>query len=199
LKPVVCRRVVGRLPPPPRKKRWIYLVRSLGFQPETSSHDWHVQPSCQRPIRISAWAARFQSRRSSLVYSTKARPTVLETCVRETRLNYAFATMTVNPLCSQDFHLFPTTRSHYMRFSCTRQNASPDRLLCKNQCQFGTSRRGRHSLDKRSLWRFLRKTQNPFEALCPRIEPRGRGWITRKICIWWLDAGRSREFQNLSG
>jgi len=27
---------------------WIYLVRSLGFQPEPSSHDWHVQPSCQR-------------------------------------------------------------------------------------------------------------------------------------------------------
>jgi hypothetical protein len=23
-------------------------VRSLGFQPEPSSHDWHVQPSCQR-------------------------------------------------------------------------------------------------------------------------------------------------------
>jgi hypothetical protein len=30
------------------EKWWIYLVRSLGFQPEPSSHDWHVQPSCQR-------------------------------------------------------------------------------------------------------------------------------------------------------
>ena len=32
----------------PEEKRWIYLVRSLGFHPEPSSHDWHVQPSCQR-------------------------------------------------------------------------------------------------------------------------------------------------------
>jgi hypothetical protein len=59
--------------------------------------------------------------------------------------------------------------------SRTRQNTPSDRP-CENQRQkFGTSRRGRHSLDKRSLWRFLRKTQNPFGALCPRIEPRGRG------------------------
>jgi len=48
LKPVVCRRVVGRLPPRPRREVVVYLVRSLGFQPEPSSHDWHVQPSCQR-------------------------------------------------------------------------------------------------------------------------------------------------------
>jgi len=48
LKPVVCRRVVGRLPPLPRREMVVYLVRSLGFEPESSSHDWHVQPSCQR-------------------------------------------------------------------------------------------------------------------------------------------------------
>jgi len=74
LKPVVCRRVVGRLTQllalslsllactksknlEPKAKpttlalegrEWLYLVRSLGFQPEPSSHDWHVQPSCQR-------------------------------------------------------------------------------------------------------------------------------------------------------
>jgi len=26
-----------------------YLVRSLGLGPIDFSHDWHVQPSCQRP------------------------------------------------------------------------------------------------------------------------------------------------------
>ena len=29
----------------------VYLVRSLGLMPESVSHDWHVQPSCQRPNR----------------------------------------------------------------------------------------------------------------------------------------------------
>jgi hypothetical protein len=29
----------------------VYLVRSLGLMPEPISHDWHVQPSCQRPDR----------------------------------------------------------------------------------------------------------------------------------------------------
>jgi len=29
----------------------VYLVRSLGLMPESISHDWHVQPSCQRPNR----------------------------------------------------------------------------------------------------------------------------------------------------
>ncbi len=81
LKPDVCRRVVGRLPSPhiqsrlqkllwfqqcemappfsffswietPEKKTMVvYLVRSLGLMPESVSHDWHVQPSCQRPNR----------------------------------------------------------------------------------------------------------------------------------------------------
>ena len=30
----------------------VYLVRSLGLMPESVSHDWHVQPSCQRPNRL---------------------------------------------------------------------------------------------------------------------------------------------------
>jgi hypothetical protein len=81
LKPDVCRRVVGRLPSPhiqsrlqkplwfqqrgmappfsflswiethERKTMVVYLVRSLGLMPESVSHDWHVQPSCQRPNR----------------------------------------------------------------------------------------------------------------------------------------------------
>jgi hypothetical protein len=72
LKPDVCRRVVGRLPSPGLESRgWrhrsascslnrnpksskttvVYLVRSLGLMPESVSHDWHVQPSCQRPNR----------------------------------------------------------------------------------------------------------------------------------------------------
>jgi hypothetical protein len=79
LKPDAYRRVEGRLPSPHiqgslQKPLWfqqcemappfsfsfprgiektmvVYLVRSLGLMPESVSHDWHVQPSCQRPNR----------------------------------------------------------------------------------------------------------------------------------------------------
>jgi hypothetical protein len=37
-------------PPLSRSKGGVaHLVRSLGLMPEFVSHDWHVQPSCQRP------------------------------------------------------------------------------------------------------------------------------------------------------
>ena len=81
LKPVVCRRVVGRLPPHPRKAWWIYLVRSLGFQPEPSSHDWHVQPSCQRTDPLPPERAlSVQSR------DTQVRPCLSSKLVQTTRL-----------------------------------------------------------------------------------------------------------------
>jgi hypothetical protein len=85
---------------------WIYLVRSLGFQPEPSSHDWHVQPICQRtdplpPERALSVQSRSMITRASRVYTNLP---VLETCT-----NYAFAAPTVNPLLAQDIHLFSTT------------------------------------------------------------------------------------------
>jgi hypothetical protein len=72
LKPDVCRRVVGRLPSPgskagmappfslhclPKKAKKftvVYLVRSFELMLESVSHDWHVQPSCQRPNHRTA-------------------------------------------------------------------------------------------------------------------------------------------------
>jgi hypothetical protein len=96
LKPDVCRRVVGRLPSP-KLETWgwrhcsashspsrssknsktpvVYLVRSFGLMPEFISHDWHVQPSCQRPNRTPP------ERRASGTDRTRtsANPTVLET------------------------------------------------------------------------------------------------------------------------
>jgi hypothetical protein len=39
------------LPEGSSKTMVVYLVRSLGLMPESISHDWHVQPSCQRPNR----------------------------------------------------------------------------------------------------------------------------------------------------
>ena len=84
---------------------WIYLVRSLGFQPEPSSHDWHVQPSCQRtdplpPERALSVQSRPAFTRASRDHTNLP---VLETCT-----NYASCATTVNPMLAQDIHLFST-------------------------------------------------------------------------------------------
>ena len=107
LKPDVCRRVVGRLPSPHIQSRlqkplWfqqcemappfsfhsceqktmvVYLVRSFGLMPESVSHDWHVQPSCQRPNRgppkrcefSPGGNARVRNRLSSKLYKHTVR------------------------------------------------------------------------------------------------------------------------------
>jgi hypothetical protein len=100
LKPDVCRRVVGRLPSPGSKagmappfSLWflflakkkqkftvVYLVRSLGLMPEFVSHDWHVQPSCQRPNRGPPRRREFSPGEFFYVSKpTRKNPTVLET------------------------------------------------------------------------------------------------------------------------
>jgi len=83
LKPDACRRVEGRLnlalsyrlsafsesqsrsgasSPLSRSKGGVaHLVRSFRLYARMISHDWHVQPSCQRPKRRSAGAGRIQS------------------------------------------------------------------------------------------------------------------------------------------
>jgi hypothetical protein len=53
----------------------VYLVRSLGLMPEFVSHDWHVQPSCQRPNRGPPRRCEF----SPGELTARVNPTVLET------------------------------------------------------------------------------------------------------------------------
>ena len=77
------------------EKWWIYLVRSLGFQPEPSSHDWHVQPSCQRTDPLPPERAlSVQSR------DTQVRPCLSSKLVQTTRL--------VRPLSTHWNHRIPT-------------------------------------------------------------------------------------------
>jgi len=60
----------------------VYLVRSFGLMPESVSHDWHVQPSCQRPNRgpprrrefSPGGNARVRIRLSSKLYNHTVRP-----------------------------------------------------------------------------------------------------------------------------
>jgi hypothetical protein len=87
---------------------WIYLVRSLGFQPEPSSHDWHVQPSCQRTdplpperaLSVQSRLACVAAGDSPAIFS--ANLPVLETCT-----NYASCALTVNPRWHRIFTCFP--------------------------------------------------------------------------------------------
>jgi len=126
LKPDVCRRVVGRLPSPHIQSRlqkplWfqqcemappfsllllakkkftvVYLVRSFGLMPESVSHDWHVQPSCQRPNRDPPKRREFSPGGNA----ARAKPTVLETLQ-----TYSAAENPVNVNIPQAFHMFCT-------------------------------------------------------------------------------------------
>jgi hypothetical protein len=49
--------------------------------PNPFSHDWHVQPSCQRPNRLPPERRAFRSRRTRFPWAnpTRANPAVLET------------------------------------------------------------------------------------------------------------------------
>ncbi len=125
LKPDVCRRVVGRLPSPGSKagmaplfsfsllqieirKRAkttvVYLVRSFELMLESVSHDWHVQPSCQRPNHDPPERREFSPGGFfSVSKPTSANPTVLETLQA-----YGGAQNPVNRRVPQDFQTIST-------------------------------------------------------------------------------------------
>src|SRR5260370_9337626 len=65
----------SRIETPEKKTMVVYLVRSLGLMPESVSHDWHVQPSCQRPNRGPPRRREFSPGGNA----ARAKPTVLET------------------------------------------------------------------------------------------------------------------------
>ena len=76
----------------------VQLVRSLGLLPESLSHDWHVQPSCQRPNRTPPQRrefspgelARMRIRLSSKPYQHTVRRKILSTSTSH-RLSTCFA------------------------------------------------------------------------------------------------------------
>jgi len=119
LKPDVCRRMVGRLPSPPLEMggmaaAWINTkqlsceIRS-DSNPSHSSHDWHVQPSLSKTELHSRLSGRPSVEDGSglltacEIDAATPHPLVLETCTP-----YRSRKQSVNPLCSQDFHLFST-------------------------------------------------------------------------------------------
>ena len=83
----------------------VYLVRSLGLMPETVSHDWHVQPSCQRPNRGPPERREFSPGEFFFVSKpTSANPTVLETLQ-----TYSAVQNPVNARFPQNFQMISTS------------------------------------------------------------------------------------------
>jgi hypothetical protein len=146
LKPDVCRRVVGRLPSHASKAACksssgfnsadgatiqllslaglktmvVYLVRSFGLMPESVSHDWHVQPSCQRPNRGPPRRCEF----SPGDLATRAKPTVLETLQ-----TYSAAVNPVNRRIPQDFQMISTSGKRDGRARPQGLSPNPSRSL----------------------------------------------------------------------
>jgi len=187
--------------PLPSTKTMAYFVRSLELVLETSSHDWHVQPSCQRTESPSAWAARFQSSAEG----TQMRPLpVLETCT-----SYPLLRSTVNPLCSQDFHLIFTLGSCY-RLSRGRPGPRDSGTLKDSNARLplelwaeihsarahGTRQRKSSNLRKDHL-EVVATNAKPFEELCPRIKTPWPGLISELVSLLNnLDAVETKRIRN---
>jgi hypothetical protein len=91
--------------PEQAKTTVVYLVRSLGLMPESVSHDWHVQPSCQRPNRGPPERREFSP--GELLFVSK--PTSPNPTVLETLQTYSAAQNPVNHRVPQDFQMISTS------------------------------------------------------------------------------------------
>ena len=81
-----------------------YLVRSFELMLEFVSHDWHVQPSCQRPNRRPPGRGEFSPGRFVVGDPTEQNLTVLETLQ-----TYRAAENPVNQRNPQDFQMISTS------------------------------------------------------------------------------------------
>ena len=91
--------------------------------PELFSHDWHVQPNCQRPNRLPPERRAFSPGKSLGMRARRPHHTRFD-CPRNL-VKLSSRCSPVNSLCSQDFHLFCTARS-----STRRKPRSDRRLAC---------------------------------------------------------------------
>jgi hypothetical protein len=135
----------------------VYLVRSLGLMPEFVSHDWHVQPSCQRPNRGPP-RRRVSVQANSLFVSepTRANSTVLETLQ-----TYSAAENPVNPRIPQDFQMISTSGKSF-RYGIRRALRSKTRATVWSSGRSETPLSAHadtedKNIEKRSylLWRSL--------------------------------------------
>lgn len=170
------------------------------MRPSHSSHDWHVQPYCQRPKHDPPEGRTFSPERSH----TSANPSVLETFQ-----TYRAELLRVNPLCSQDFHLIFTLGSCY-RLSRGRLGPCDSGTLKDSNARLplelwaeihsapahGTRQRKSSNLRKDHL-EVVATNAKPFEELCPRIKTPWPGLISELVSLLNnLDAIETKRIRN---
>jgi hypothetical protein len=154
--------------------------------PELSSHDWHVQPSCQRtespmPPKRRAFQSSADSHKCE------------SACPRNS------FKLPVSQGCCQP--IVPTGFPPVLHSRGAAQNVPNQdlvlELLARNETQssarnfsgpIGTSQGGSWQLEKRSLGGSCEKTLKPFEEPCPRMRTPWPGQFQVFTCVYF-DAG----------
>jgi hypothetical protein len=132
---------------------------------------------------------RFQSARTCLA----ANPCVLETC-----LSYRVERSAVNPLISQDFHLFSTTRGVSVQKLRELFRSTSNALPLVASRKFSARRSGRQLRNLKIAWRLC-YTRKPFREFYPRMRTPEQGQI-EAFCIGCQKhpRGLSRQLKTLS-
>jgi len=171
-------------------------VRSLGFQPEPSSHDWHVQPSCQRtdplpPERALSVQSRITEARagrsrphkaclsSKLVQTTRLARSLsthgwhrISTCFPQPGNSTVYSTMPIKQCPCGTGSLTRSGRAKLDDSGVLTAHAAKRFFLSTGStarlCHFGTSRGGRaSSLKKDHLEVSANNAFNPSRNLVP--------------------------------
>jgi hypothetical protein len=127
-----------------------YLVRSLRTNARIPlSHDWHVQPSCQRPNRLPPERRAFDQPEPQLVRIRPSSKPYKHTVRRKSR-------QPTHPTeFPRDFH---NGKAWTGDFTCQRAISSTQQYVSSAQPtpNFGAAEYGRHKIEKRSyFWRSL--------------------------------------------
>ena len=140
------------------EKWWIYLVRSLGFQPEPSSHDWHVQPSCQRTESLPPERAL-----SVQCRNTQVRFCLSSKLVQTTRLARPLSTRCDHRIST----CFPQPRSLTTLFQRSSKHATK-RISHTAPMPFSAQAEAEDDqFEKRSLGGSCQQRLNPSRNLVP--------------------------------
>ena len=145
--------------------------------PNPFSHDWHVQPSCQRPNRLPPERRAFRSRRTRLCGRTHKSESG---CPRNPS-NISFAPNPVNASIPQHFHVISTLgmlrtrRRGAQKLNTARNDIAFRSGFLQRRRFLSACRSGRQKIEKRSLVGgpcFEGTLQKPTR--CFRIRSRGR-------------------------
>ena len=165
-------------------------MRSLGFQPEPSSHDWHVQPSCQRTDPLPPERAlSVQSR------DTQVRPCLSAKLVQTTRLRRSLSTRCWHRIST----CFPQSGelNHSLKRSSsrTRRNASPTYTTTPMPFRH-KPRRKSINLKKDHLEVSAKNAFNPSRNLVPECSPVAGTDLQELTCSCLMPDER-REFHKI--